>query len=124
MLYFVCVRYEAAKEESQIAYCLDLYTLDAGIRNKGHTNAPAFLLAVARQRARSSQGASVATTTPAPGGAGRGAAAAWLSRWMVEAPCLLIQLLIAVKEDLTKARKRPPPDQVGKVLPDFQPCEP
>jgi hypothetical protein len=112
----LCVRYEAAKEESQIAYCLDLYNLDAGIRSKGHTNAPAFLLAVARQYARSSQSAGVSTASPAAGDASRAKVAVWLlSLRIFDAPVLLIRLLVAVKDDLTKARKRPPPDQVGSV---------
>ena len=35
----------------QIAYCMDLYKLDLDIRAQAHTNAPALVIALIRQRA-------------------------------------------------------------------------
>jgi hypothetical protein len=39
------IRYEEAKDQSQIAFCLDLYQMDKEIRHRGHTNVVVFACA-------------------------------------------------------------------------------
>jgi hypothetical protein len=39
------IRYDNAKEESQIDFCLDLYIMDKEIRHRGHTNVIVFAFA-------------------------------------------------------------------------------
>ena len=87
-------RYDKAKEESQISYLLDLYSLDADIRAKGQTNAPALIRALLM-------------SPPAAAGSPPAATQGW--PWSGAA---LLERLRSLKKEMTESRQRLPADQV------------
>lgn len=117
-------RYEQAKTESQVAYCLDLHALDADIRTKGLITAPAFLLSLIQHKIQSLSSNQPATRTaqPDPSGAAQteqavtapddGSLAPACDGWGVR----IMENLLQLKQNLTisRARERMHPDKVGK----------
>ena len=89
----ICTSYDKAKEESQVTYVEDLHALDADIRAKGQTNAPALI------RSLFSLSAALAVPLEQP------------RRWQWSSDSLLEQLR-TVKKEMAIMRQRPHADQV------------